>query len=495
MPTSERQPLIDRRAAAPYAPRHLGGPVSLSVIVPVYNERHLVQASIRGVLALTDPIIERLEVIAVDDGSTDGSGDLLDDLARDDSRLVVIRQARNAGKGACVRTGLARATGEITIIHDADLEYNPQDIPAVLRPFVEQGADAVFGSRYLVARYRRALRFRHSLMNRSLTTISNIFSDLDLTDLETCYKAVRTTLLKSIPIRSRDFRIEVELALKLAKRRAHIFEVPITYLPRSYAEGKKIGVKDGLLALATIVQFTVWDDLYLHDEYGSQILHQLERTRRFTLWMCDTLRPLVGDRVLEIGAGIATLTEQFIPRARYVVGDINPNYLHYLDGYALGKPYLEVRKVDAVDARDFQDLRDSFDTVIMINVLEHVHDEAAALANVRSALSRGGHAVILVPQGPHLYGTLDTALAHRERYTRAGLRASLERAGLEVVSIQDFNRFSVPGWWLNGKILKRQTFSRVQLKLVDTAVPVIRHVDRWFPWDGQSLIAVARQPR
>jgi 2-polyprenyl-3-methyl-5-hydroxy-6-metoxy-1,4-benzoquinol methylase len=468
--------------------------VSLSVLVPVYNERHLVETSLRRVLALQSPVISDLQVIAVDDGSRDGSGKVLDALQREDPRLVVIHHERNSGKGAAIRTALSHATGDVCIVHDADLEYNPGDIPALLRPFIEEGADAVFGSRYLAAPYRRALMYRHSILNRIVTRISNVFTDLDLTDVETCYKAVRTTLLRSIPLRSQDFRIEIELAMKLAKRRALLFEVPIRYLPRSHAEGKKIGAKDGVLALAALVRFALQDDLYHDDEYGSHILTQLERTRRFNLWLGDTLRPFVGDRVLEIGAGIGTLTDQLIPRDLYVASDINPSYLHYLTKFALGKPYLRVRKVDAVDPRDFEELTGQFDTVLMINVLEHVADPHQTLRNVASALRPGGVAIVLVPQGPGLYGSLDEALEHRERYTRAVLAGQLQHAGLQPVHLAEFNRTSVPAWWFNGRVLKRRRFSRVQLKMFDVAVPIVRRIDRFIPWAGQSLVAVGRKP-
>jgi glycosyltransferase involved in cell wall biosynthesis len=468
--------------------------LNLSVLVPVYNERHLVETSIRRVLALRDPIIDDLQVVAVDDASTDGSGAILDALARDDPRLIVLRHDRNRGKGAAIRTALTRAAGDVVLIHDADLEYNPADIPALLRPFLEEGADAVFGSRYLSAPYRRALMYRHSVMNRWLTRLSNWFTDLDLSDVETCYKAVQTTLLRSIPLRSSDFRIEIELAMKLAKRRAHVFEVPIRYLPRSQVEGKKIGIRDGILALFALIRFSLQDDIYHDDEYGSHILTQLERTRRFNLWLGRTLRPFVGDRVLEVGAGIGTLTNQFIPRERYVASDINASYLHYLNKYALGKPYLEIRRLDVVDPQDFEALTGRFDTVLMVNVLEHVSNPRSALQNALSALQSKGAIVVLVPQGPRLSGSLDVALEHRERYTRTGLVEALGRAGFEITHVRDFNRVSVPAWWLNGKVLRRTRFSRVQLKMLDLAVPVIKRVDGLFPWPGQSLIAVGRKP-
>src|SRR5215203_5621203 len=195
----------------------------LSVLVPVYNERHVVEASLRRLLSLQDRLISSLEVVVVDDRSTDGTWAILERLAAEDPRIVLLRNEQNMGKGAALRKAIARSTGDVSIVHDADLEYDPADIPSLLLPFAKEGADAVFGSRYLSAPYRRALMHRHTTINKILTSASNWLTDLNLTDLETCYKAIKTDLLKSIPIRSNDFRFEVEITFKLAKRRARIF--------------------------------------------------------------------------------------------------------------------------------------------------------------------------------------------------------------------------------------------------------------------------------
>lgn len=223
--------------------------LSLTVIVPVYNEEELVAESVGRVLALDHPRIASLQVIAVDDRSTDRSPEILARLAEADDRLTVLHHAENQGKGGAIQTGLKAATGDVTVCHDADLEYNPADLPSLLVPFLEEGADAVFGSRYMAAPYRRVLMHRHSLMNKGLTLLGNWITDLHLSDLETCYKAVRTPLFQSISLESRDFRVEVELAFKLAHRKARLFEVPIRYTPRGFKDGKKIRPRDGVLAL------------------------------------------------------------------------------------------------------------------------------------------------------------------------------------------------------------------------------------------------------
>src|SRR5829696_99951 len=247
----------------------------LSVLVPVYNERHVAEASLRRLLSLHDRLISSLEIIVVDDQSTDGTWTILERLAAEDPRIVLLRNERNLGKGAALRKAITRSTGDISIVHDADLEYDPSDIPSLLLPFAKEGADAVFGSRYLSARYRRALMHRHTTINKLLTSASNWLTDLSLTDLETCYKAIKTDLLKSIPLRSNDFRFEVEITFKLAKRRARVFEAPIRYLPRTREEGKKIKARDGVLAILSMVRYWFIDDLYAADEYGSSILSGL----------------------------------------------------------------------------------------------------------------------------------------------------------------------------------------------------------------------------
>jgi glycosyltransferase involved in cell wall biosynthesis len=468
----------------------------LSVVMPVYNERFLVAESVRRVLAVQSPLIGRLDLIIVDDGSTDGSRALLRQLAaRHPDRITYVEHDRNRGKGAAVTTGLAHARGSITVVQDADLEYNPQDLPRLIVPFIEGEADAVYGSRFVTSEYRRALYFRHTLGNHLLTTLSNLLTDLNLTDVETCYKAVRTELLHSIPIRSRDFRIEVELTFKLAKRGARIFEVPISYAGRTYEEGKKIGFADAAYALGAMLHWWIADDTYKPDQYGSNILVDLLAVRQFSRWLGDTLRPYVGARVLELGAGIGNLSGTLLPRDHYTVSDINPHYLRYLRNFSEGKPYMDVCRVNLGCAEDFQPLAAEYDTVLAINLLEHMPDEQDALRNIRSALVPGGRAIILVPQNPRLYGSLDEVLGHHRRYTRSSLCTALTAGGFEIERVFDFNRITTPGWWLNGRLLRRRRFGNVQLKIINQLTWLFRRLEHVLPWHGASLIAVVRRPQ
>jgi SAM-dependent methyltransferase len=473
-------------------------PTSLSVLVPVYNERHLVATSLSRLRVLAgSPLLQRIQVIVVDDCSTDQTPavlqefkeSLLRDAGGDDVEWIFLRHERNQGKGAAIRTALDHAECELTVIHDADLEYHPRDLLRMIPLFIEQDADAVFGSRFLSSDFKRVLLFRHSLGNRFLTFLCDLACDLNLSDMETCYKMVRTALLRSIPVESRDFRIEPELTLKLAKRNARIFEVPISYSGRTYREGKKITWKDGFLALAAIIRFSISDNICTADEYGSEILARLRRAPRFTNWMADTIRPYIGERVLEIGAGIGNLTVNLTPRLLYWVSDINPHYLHELKKLQETRPYLHSSLIDLTAGHSFPNGH-KFDTVICLNVLEHVEDDREALRNIWKALEEGGKAVVLVPQGLGLYGSLDQVLGHFRRYSREQLASVAGSAGFRVHRILDFNRAGSPAWWLNGKVLKRSTFGLFQIKVLNLLVPLFKRIEKWIPFPPLSLIAV-----
>ncbi len=225
--------------------------VVLTVVIPVYNEIHTVEA----LLGRVREVPLRLEVIVVDDGSTDGTRDVLPKL---EGTLIdkLVMHEQNAGKGAALRTGFQHATGDVVVVQDADLEYDPRELPMLLKPILSGKADAVYGSRFLGGPHR-VLYFWHSVGNRLLTLLSNMFTDLNLTDMETCYKMVRRELLQSLPLSADRFGIEPELTARLAQADARIYEMPISYDGRSYAEGKKIGWKDGVSALWCIWKYNV----------------------------------------------------------------------------------------------------------------------------------------------------------------------------------------------------------------------------------------------
>ncbi len=500
---------------------------SLSALVPVYNEQHLVAASLARLEVLAgSPDLERVQVVVVDDSSRDRTPQALEAFARDRGIALepapphaprgsgtgpieavergrgrrgkldwlFLHHARNGGKGAAIRTALARADAELSIIHDADLEYHPRDILRIVRVFVDEKADAVFGSRFAGGEARRVLLFRHQIGNKALTFLTNLVTNLNLTDMETCYKAVRTDLLRSIPIASNDFRIEPELCIKLAKREARIFEVPISYSGRTYQEGKKIGLKDGFQALWAILRFALSDQVYVRDEHGSQILGRLARAPRFNRWMADVIRPFCGRRLLEIGSGTGNLTRELVPRDRYVASDVNPLYLHTLENLTADRPYLTAQYTDVTELGSFPRLEGGFDTVVCLNVIEHVDDDRGALENIRAVLAEEGRAVVLVPSGPWNFGSLDEALGHKRRYAPEALRKVAAEAGFEVKALVPFNRLSSLPWFLNGRILRRHHFGLFQIKVVNWLTPLLRLLDRLLPLPPLSLIAVL-QPR
>jgi glycosyltransferase involved in cell wall biosynthesis len=226
--------------------------VRLSVLIPVYNERNTIEIIIDQVHSV--PVAK--EVICVNDCSSDGTLETLDRLKAEGRIDVLIHKERNEGKGAAIRSALAASTGNIVIVQDADLEYEPADWPQLLEPIIEGHADAVFGSRFLSGPHR-VLYYWHSVGNWLLTTVSNMFTNLNLTDMETCYKAIRGDVARSLRLTADRFGFEPEVTARLAQARARIYEVPIRYSGRTYAEGKKIGWKDGVAAFWHILRYNL----------------------------------------------------------------------------------------------------------------------------------------------------------------------------------------------------------------------------------------------
>jgi glycosyltransferase involved in cell wall biosynthesis len=225
--------------------------MKLSIVMPVYNEEPTLAEIVKAVLAVP----YEKELILVDDCSSDRSREIMDELAAENPEIRCFHHEQNGGKGAALATGFAQVTGDVVIIQDADLEYDPKDYPILLRPILEGKADVVYGSRFLGGAYVRVHLFWHYLGNRMLTLVSNMFTNLNLTDMETCYKVMKAEVVRKLEIKSRTFAVEPEITAKIAKLRCRVYEVPISYSGRDYEEGKKIGLKDAFIAIWAIVRW------------------------------------------------------------------------------------------------------------------------------------------------------------------------------------------------------------------------------------------------
>jgi glycosyltransferase involved in cell wall biosynthesis len=466
--------------------------MKLSVVMPAYNEKRTIREIVARVAAVDLGPIEK-EIVIVDDGSTDGTRDILREMDGVGG-VRVLYQPRNMGKGAAVWTGLRASTGDVVVIQDADLEYDPEEYPLLLRPILDGKADIVYGSRFLGSPHgHRVLYFWHTVGNRLLTLMSNVFTNLNLTDMETCYKMMTREVVDRLDLQSKRFGIEPEITCKAARMRARIFEVPISYSGRTYEEGKKIGLKDAFQAAGVILKFFRWEAP--RGDVGMMTLRRMAALAPYNRWLHERFEKHLGRRILEVGSGVGNQTRYFVDRERVVASDIEAHYVRELTAnfgnrsnvriVSFRFPLTEVDRAVLLDER--------IDTVVCLNVLEHIEDDRATLRDFASVLPPGGALVLLVPAMPSLYGSLDIYLRHFRRYDRDALVALVAEAGFGVEEARFVNRPGVLGWWLNSRVLKRKVLPRSQLGAFRRLLPLLRTEEKTPPSFGMSLLVLARR--
>jgi glycosyltransferase involved in cell wall biosynthesis len=458
--------------------------------MPAYNEKETIREIVARVLSVP---IEK-EILIVDDGSTDGTREILLELDGRDG-IRVFFQTENRGKGAALSRGFREATGDVVIVQDADLEYDPFDYPKLIHPIETGRADVVYGSRFLGGGERRVLYFWHTVGNRLLTLISNMLTNLNLTDMETCYKVFRREVIQSIILESPRFGIEPEITAKLARRGYRIFEVPISYYGRTYDEGKKIGFQDAISAVWTMLKFRLRE---VEDprNVGHVTLARMAKLDGYNRWLHDFYSKALGQRILEIGSGFGNMTKYFSGRQRVIASDLDPVACETLRAAYRDVASLSVDSLEfPLSATQLARLSaERLDTAICLNVLEHIREDETSLSQLYDVLAPGGRLVLLVPAMPELYGTLDEALHHFRRYSKDELEVKLRRAGFEIDDLRFLNRPGVFGWFVNSRVLRRRVLPKGQLRLFSMLMPLLEREVAHPPSFGMSLLAIARKP-
>ena len=471
------------------------GAVLFSILIPVYNEQAYLARVVERVLAAPLPDGVERELILVDDCSTDRTPEVIASLvARYPDKIRAFRQPQNQGKGAAIRRAIQEITGDYAIIQDADLEYNPNEYSLVLAPLLDGRADVVYGSRFATRETRKIVNYHHKLGNLFLTHLSNWTTGLDLTDMETCYKAFRADVLKSIPLRSNRFGIEPEITAKIAKRGWTVYEVPISYNGRRYSEGKKIGWKDGVSAIRTIVKYWLVDDCFYAGASDGAAARSLERSRVLTKAIVGKAVPFLGLQTLEIGAGQGEASRYLPQKERLTLADPDAKNVKFLRAGYDGNAVVDVARLDldSTAVLDFADgapqfasssepltltqtaFSDSqYDAVVAFNRVDALRfDDADAFGRLRSLLKSNGRVVFTLPA------------CGSESYSEREIKRCLANAGFRAETLERFDALSTFLGRRDG-----ETPSRKALKIYDWLFRWTRWLDQFFP--GARFFVVA----
>ena len=461
----------------------------LSVLMPAHNARWTIGDAIQRVLRV--PLPYAVEIIAVDDGSTDGTAEFLERLAAREPRLQTVRHDRHRGPGAAIRTAIQHMTGDMALIPGADFDCDPRDLAHLLEPVLRGDADAVFGSRF-AGGSRRVQPFWQSLFRAGLTTISNGLNNLSLTDTTSSCKVVRSDVLKRLSLRSDTAALQSELTTRLAQCGARIHEVPVRDDgPAGTDRGTRFG--DALKSLWTTVRCRFADPCFT-THAGHETLASVAHANRYNAWLLEQCAPFLGDRLLEAGAGIGNLSVRLANRERLVLVDYDPMYVERLKLRFRGRSNIRVLQADLTSPQVADTWKhERLNTIFCSNVLEHLGPDVQVLESFHESLLPHGHCVIIVPAEQSLFMPLDSELGHHRRYSADELRQKFQQAGFEVVYSSQFCRIGSLAWWWNGRVLKRRHLSPRQMVWFDRLWPIARRLDNLLPVPGMSLMMVGRR--
>lgn len=457
--------------------------MKLSVVIPVYNEVNTILEILRRVKSV--PIDK--EIIIIDDFSNDGTREVLKELK--DNAIRVIFNQKNEGKGFSLRKGFECVTGDIVIIQDADLEYYPNEYPALVQKIIEGKADVVYGTRFLGS--RRIFLFYHYLGNKLLNLIANIIYNANLSDLMSCYKVFRSDLLEKLKLRANGFGFEAEITAQFYRLKLRLYEVPISYDGRDYDEGKKATWKAFFCSLYWLIKCKF--DSY---DVSTDTLYIIKLMKNHNRWLFTQIKPYLAGNILEIGSGIGTISRILITtNSNLVLSDIKKDYLENLYRSFGANPKVKIIKYDVLSAEDAHELPFKIKTAVCLNVLEHLEDDKKALRNIYNILDQNGRLILVVPAMRTLYGSLDKKIGHRRRYEKADLVKKIEENGFLIDKIYYFSLFAAVGWFINGRILRKKRISGLQVSIYDKLVPLISKFEKVIkaPF-GLSLIAICRTP-
>ncbi len=478
--------------------------MKLSVVVPFFNELRTLPAVIDRLLAVDFAGMGlETELIFVDDGSTDASRSLLDPAPRDDVRLIVHEQ--NQGKGAAVKTGLEAATGDILCIQDADLEYHPNDLPALIQPILDGSYEVVYGNRFRGS--AAGLYYSHRVANRMLNLMINLAFNRYLEDVYTGYKVFTKEAFQGLHLSAKTFTVEMELTAHFLRNGLVIYEVPISYRARTYAEGKKIHFKDGFLAVGAVAKYRFQRQPtparlgpashHAPEAPGAPAIHalgleDLAAARQYRRYIHDLLAPYLGASVLEVAAGLGDFSTELLGRDRVVLAESDPVCLRALEDRFEGRPRVELIEGEPAALK----VNPPVDTVVALNVIDRLTDDVAALRSLAKTTVPGGSVLLLVPGFPGLAGAFDQALGHVRRYTPEALSAAVTAAGLVPEVIRPVNLLGGVAWWAAVRVGRQARPTPGLVNLYDKlVVPAERALERHVqPSFGQSILCVARVP-